>query len=146
MDALAYNLYDTDKLICPMMDARRQQVYTGIYAFENHRLKVLREQMPEAVTDLAGQVNDYGREVIFLGDGVPVYRAVLEREMKVPYSFAPPHLSRQRAGAVAALGMIYYREGKAEHARDHRPEYLRMSQAERERAENRKRRTGYDHS
>ena len=142
VDALAYNLYDTDKLICPMMDARRQQVYTGIYAFENHRLKVLREQMPEAVTDLAGQVNDYGREVIFLGDGVPVYRAVLEREMKVPYSFAPPHLSRQRAGAVAALGMIYYREGKAEHARDHRPEYLRMSQAERERAEKQKEKNG----
>ena len=142
VDALAYNLYDTDKLICPMMDARRQQVYTGIFAFENHRLKVLREQMPEAVTDLAGQVNDYGREVIFLGDGVPVYRAVLEREMKVPYSFAPPHLSRQRAGAVAALGMIYYREGKAEHARDHRPEYLRMSQAERERAEKQKEKNG----
>src|SRR5699024_12056411 len=48
VDALAYNLYDTDKLICPMMDARRQQVYTGIYAFENHRLKVLREQIGRA--------------------------------------------------------------------------------------------------
>lgn len=135
VDALACNLYDTKGLICPMMDARRQQVYTGIYTFENHRLKVLREQTPAAVTEVTGWLNEYGEEVIFLGDGVPVYRHVIEEEMRVPYSFAPPHMSRQRAGAVAALGMIYYREGKTENARDHRPEYLRMSQAERERAE-----------
>ncbi|MGI6007944.1 MAG: tRNA (adenosine(37)-N6)-threonylcarbamoyltransferase complex dimerization subunit type 1 TsaB [Ruminococcus sp.] len=135
VDALACNLYDTDQLICPMMDARRQQVYTGIYTFENHRLKVLREQTPAAVADLVLWLNDYGRGVIFLGDGVPVYRSVLEQEMKVPFSFAPAHLNRQRAGAVAYLGMIRYHEGKAENARDHRPEYLRLSQAERERAE-----------
>jgi tRNA threonylcarbamoyladenosine biosynthesis protein TsaB len=135
VDALAFNLYDTDRLICPMMDARRKQVYTGIYTFENHCLKVLREQTPAAVTELAGWLNDYNKEVIFLGDGVPVYREVLEAEVKVPFSFAPPHLNRQRAGAVAALGLIYYREGKMENARDHRPEYLRLSQAERERAE-----------
>ena len=44
VDALAYNLYDTapDTLICPIMDARRKQVYTGIYCFENHALKNFR--------------------------------------------------------------------------------------------------------
>ena len=46
VDALAYNLYDTapDTLICPIMDARRKQVYTGIYCFENHALKILKPQ------------------------------------------------------------------------------------------------------
>ena len=73
--------------------------------------------------------------MIFLGDGVPVYRGIVEEKVKVPFSFAPAHLNRQRAGAVAALGMVYFREGRLENARDCRPEYLRLSQAERERAE-----------
>lgn len=135
VDALAYNFYDTDKLICPMMDARRQQVYTGVYTFENHQLKVLRPQTTAAVTEVIEWLADYGKEVIFLGDGVPVYRALLEEKMQTPYSFAPAHMNRQRAGAVASLAAIYAKEGKIVHARDHQPEYLRLSQAERERAE-----------
>lgn len=135
VDALAYNFYDTDKLICPMMDARRQQVYTGVYTFENHQLKVLRPQTTAAVTEVMEWLADYGKEVIFLGDGVPVYRALVEEKMQTPYSFAPAHMNRQRAGAVASLAAIYAKEGKIVHARDHQPEYLRLSQAERERAE-----------
>ena len=53
----------------------------------------------------------------------------------MPYSFAPAHLSRQRAGAVGMLGILYFKEGKTESAAEHKPEYLRVSQAERERAE-----------
>lgn len=135
VDALAYNFYDTDKLICPMMDARRQQVYTGVYTFENHQLKVLRPQTTAAVTEVMEWLADYGKEVIFLGDGVPVYRALVEEKMQTPYSFAPAHMNRQRAGVVASLAAIYAKEGKIVHARDHQPEYLRLSQAERERAE-----------
>ena len=55
--------------------------------------------------------------------------------MTVPYSFAPAHVNKQRAAAVAALGEIYYRQGKTETAMEHVPDYLRVSQAERERAE-----------
>ena len=112
VDALAYNLYDCEKIICPMMDARRNQVYTGFYTFEEHRLKVIREQTAAAVTDVAAWLNEMGREVIFLGDGVPVYRDLLQQEMCVPYSFAPAHVNKQRAGAVAALGEIYFVQEK----------------------------------
>jgi len=70
-----------------------------------------------------------------LGDGVPVFKAYLEEQLTVPHSYAPAHLNKQRAGAVAVLGMQYYREGKTESAAEHRPEYLRLSQAERERKE-----------
>lgn len=45
VEGLAYNLYDTEGLICPIMDARRKQVYTGLYQFENHKLKVTEDQM-----------------------------------------------------------------------------------------------------
>lgn len=135
VDALAYNLYDCEKIICPMMDARRNQVYTGFYTFEEHRLKVIREQTAAAVTDVAAWLNEMGREVIFLGDGVPVYRNLLQQEMCVPYSFAPAHVNKQRAGAVAALGEFYFSQGKVLGAAEYQPEYLRLSQAEREREE-----------
>lgn len=135
VDALAYNLYGTERLICPLMDARRSQVYTGLYTFENEKLVVLREQEVTAVTEILQRVNESGRPVIFLGDGVPVYGSVIEEMVKVPYSFAPAHLARQRAGAVGALASIYYAEGKIQSAAEHAPVYLRLSQAERERAE-----------
>ena len=52
--------------------------------------------------------------------------------------FAPAHMNRQRAAAVGALGIKYYQEGKTETATEHRPDYLRLSQAEREKAEREK--------
>lgn len=134
VDGLAYNLYGTDKLVCPMMDARRSQVYTGVYEFVSRRLKALIPQAPESVEELATQLNNLGREVILLGDGVPVYYQLLESLLQVKHQYAPAHMNKQRAAAVAVLGEQYLAEGKAESAREHQPEYLRMSQAERERA------------
>ena len=55
--------------------------------------------------------------------------------IKVPYRFAPAHVNRQHASSVAALGAVYYANGECQPAADHRPEYLRLSQAERERLE-----------
>ena len=143
VDALAYNLYGNTGVICPIMDARRNQVYTGIYQFvsdgcEGFVMKTLQTQTAVLIQDIVSRLNALGQPVIFIGDGVPVFKEQLKELMKVPYSFVPAHLSRQRAAAVGALGMIYYKEGKFESAALHEPEYLRMSQAERERAENAK--------
>ena len=135
LEAMAYNLYDTPGVICPIMDARRRQVYTGIYEFCDGKLQILENQMAVSVTEIAEKLNALGREVIFLGDGVPVYRKTLAEVMKIPYSFAPAHMNRQRASAVAVLGAQYYVQGRAESAMEHKPDYLRLSQAERERKE-----------
>lgn len=138
VDALAYNLYDTRGLICPIMDARRNQVYTGIYRFEEHKLSVVKSQWAGAVAELLEILNDMGEQVTFLGDGVPVFRDVIEETLKVPFSFAPAHVNKQRAAAVAALGLEYFKEGKTETAMEHCPDYLRVSQAERECAQKEK--------
>ncbi|MDO5131753.1 MAG: tRNA (adenosine(37)-N6)-threonylcarbamoyltransferase complex dimerization subunit type 1 TsaB [Eubacteriales bacterium] len=174
VDSIAYNLYGTDGLVCPLMDARRQQVYTGIYAWEQSsgsktdpensldtdpedrrnldpgsdlntgpgslKLAVLRPQCVVPVSAIIDDLNTRGRSVVFLGDGVPVSRNTLAERMEVPYSFAPAHLSRQRAAAVAALAYAYYQEqGDAcmVTADDFRPEYLRLAQAEQEHSERR---------
>lgn len=138
LEGLAYNLCGTEKLICPMMDARRSQVYTGIYRFRKDELEILEGQMAIPVQELAEKINTMAQEVIFLGDGVPVYREILRESVKVPYHFAPAHMNKQRAGAVASLALQYLAAGKVVSARAHRPEYLRPSQAERERAEREK--------
>ena len=134
VDALAFNLYGTEKLICPIMDARRNQVYTGLYRFEEDRFCVVMEQTPMAVEKLAEKLNDETKPVIFLGDGVPVYQTMLDQLLTVPHQYAPAHTNRQRAASVAALGMRYAAEGRFETATEHTPDYLRLSQAERERA------------
>lgn len=137
LEGLAYNLYGTEKLVCPMMDARRSQVYTGIYEYVGkdtaYELHVLEPQCAVEVTQILEKCNRLGREVIFLGDGVPVYADRIREKMQVPYSLAPAHVNRQRAGSVAALGAVYAARGQLVSAAEHQPEYLRKSQAERER-------------
>ena len=135
LEGIAYNFCGSEKVICPMMDARRSQVYTGIYEFQGNTLKVLEDQMAVPVEEALEKLNQTGREVILAGDGVPVYLELIEKNLKVPYLLAPAHLNRQRAGAVAVLGIQYAKEGKLESAMEHRPDYLRLSQAERERAQ-----------
>lgn len=135
VDALAYNLWGTADVVCPMMDARRNQVYTGIYEFVGEEMNILSSQNAVAIEEVLEQLNEMGRPVIFLGDGVPVQEKTIQEKMKVPYRFAPSHMARQRAGALGALAFVYYQAGRVEHARDHKPEYLRLSQAERERME-----------
>ena len=133
LHALAYNLWGTERLVCPIMDARRNQVYTAIYTFEGDKLTPHTEQLALDITELADMLNEKNRAVIFTGDGCPVFEERLRELMKPDISFAPAHMNRQRAAAVAALGAIYYAEGRAENADDMKPVYLRKSQAERER-------------
>lgn len=135
VDALAYNLYGNEGLICPMMDARRNQVYTGLYRFEKGEFAVVEKQMAISVEELIQKLNQYGETVTFLGDGVPVYQEQLEKGLTTEHFVAPAHLNRQRAASVGALGMKYFMDGKTETAMEHCPDYLRLSQAERERAE-----------
>ena len=135
VDALAFNLYGCEKYICPLMDARRNQVYTGIYRFDGDEFRIIKQQEPMAVEEIAEKLNALDGEVVFLGDGVPVYQELLGQKMQVPYTFAPANMNRQRAASVAVLASLYVKEGKLESAADHKPDYLRLSQAERERAE-----------
>ena len=90
------------------------------------------------VSELIDILNQMGEPVILLGDGVPVYETLLKEGLKVPYQIAPAHLNRQRAGAVGTIAMQYLAQGKVESSRDHKPEYLRKSQAERELLEKQK--------
>lgn len=132
LEATAFNLFETNCLICPIMDARRNQVYNGIYEYKNGEFKTFTAQRALEVEKLITELNEIGKKVLFLGDGVPVYSDYIKENINIEYSFAPAHLNRQRAGSVAALGLKLFKEGKTVSAANFNLNYLRKSQAERE--------------
>ena len=93
--------------------------------------------MAVSIEELGEKLKSRLRPVVFLGDGVPVYRDVLSEQIMAgcDIAFAPANMNRQRAASVGSLAIQYYEAGKLETAAEHRPDYLRVSQAERERAE-----------
>ena len=133
VDGLAYNLWGSHNLICPLMDARRNQTYTGLYTFVDGVMQVVEPQCAVGIDEMIEKVNQKNHAVVFFVVGVPVFRSFIEENCRVPFSFAPAHLNKQRAAAVASLGILYLQEGKIQTAAQHRPDYLRLSQAERER-------------
>ena len=138
VDAMAYNMWGAEGLICPIMDAKRSQVYTGLYHTGNG-LEVVMEQQPMDMRELAGLLNKKGERIIFLGDGVPVYKDIIREMLTVPYAFAPAQMNRQRAASVAALGMNALLDARGcpgarvVTAAQFTPDYLRKPQAERQR-------------
>lgn len=139
LEAIACNIYGTNQLLCPIMDARNQQVFTGMYDYQNGSLEVVMDQTVLTVEELCQKINDRNEEVMFLGDGVDVYQNLLQEKITTNISFAPAHLRNQRASAVGMVGLRMYRQGKLDTADSHVPEYLRLSQAEREMQERLKR-------
>lgn len=138
--AMALNIYSTDAFIVPLMDARRNQVYSGIYKNSGH-LQVIKTSTALSIEDLLSELtvlNKTGeiRDVVFLGDGVPVFREYIDENLDLSHSFAPQNLNRQRASNVAVLGLEMYKNGDFISADDMRPDYIRKSQAERERERN----------
>lgn len=149
-EGLAFNMWGAEGLVCPIMDARRNQVYTGIYLVKGN-VDVIMPQQPMDIHDLIEKLNGIKEEsessssnisaspsVTFLGDGVDIYEKNIWDEIKIPCKMAPANMNRQRAASVAAYGEILYKEKKYVSADDFAPEYLRKSQAERVREENSK--------
>ncbi len=140
-EGLAYNMWGAEGLICPIIDARRNQVYTGLYRVKGN-VEVILEQQPMDIHELIEYINSYSKQreaseggpaegVTFLGDGVAIYQDVIWKEIDIPCQMAPAMMNRQRGASIASYGGLLYKEGKYINADDFAPEYLRKSQAER---------------
>lgn len=132
---LACNLAGTGDLVCPLMDARRGQVYTGVYGFDGSTIVEYIADACLTIDPLIEKVNSLGRNVTFVGDALAVFRSRIEAAVTVSYSFAPIHLAKQRAASIGWLGLQLLAEGRTVSAEEFVPTYLRISQAEREREE-----------
>lgn len=131
LDAMAYNIFNNNDIIAPIMDARRNQAYTAFYSWENDELNRLTQYEAMDMNDIIIQLKKYNKKVIFLGDGVQVYKKTIEKS-GVNFCFAPAHVNMQRASAVGSLGIKLAKQGIVLPGKDFVPFYLRKSQAERE--------------
>ena len=95
-------------------------------------METIKPQCITMIDDILYELDKIGLPVMFVGDGITVQKEHINEVLAVEHHFAPASVNRQKAASLAALASIYYREDRVESAREHCPEYLRLSQAEQE--------------
>lgn len=136
LEAMAYNMYGWKQLICPIMDAKRKHLYSAVYAFsEEGRLEIIHDKCLVSFEELVSMINQLGKSVVFLGDGVTAAQSFLNEKLTVSATYAPAHMNSQRAASVAMAALRRIQLGETVSADELKPDYLRPSQAERELAE-----------
>ena len=131
LEALAYNLKDFDGLVCPVMNARRKQVYTALFRSSNGRLTRLMDDSAIAIAELDEKLKQFEDPVRLCGDGYDITKDLLTHPI-IPVSERYRH---QSAFSVAEVALQKYQSGDVGTDLNLSPVYLRLSQAERERAE-----------
>ncbi len=130
LEAMAWHGLAAGGVICPVMDARRSQVYNALFEIREGRPVRLCEDRPIALEELAPQLGELDGPMFLVGDGAAITAAFLEKE-GIPFRLAPENLRWQSAWGVAMAAA-----GKEPGTADSLlPVYLRLSQAERERQE-----------
>ncbi len=128
LDALAINVLGADKIICPVIDARRGEVYTAIYENGNRISDYRAVPLQDVLSELKG------RQTLFLGDATIVHK---EKILSADPAFEIAHkgIVLQRAGSVGFAAYALYQTGNHQDAYSLEPFYLRATQAERVMAE-----------
>ena len=131
LDALAYSVNDFNGVICPMMDARNNQVYTAVYRKKDGAFERVSDYHAIHISELAGILADFREEVLILGNGAPLHFAALRDAIKHTVWQADKALFLPRAACTALLAEKQARRGLLSSPFELEPLYLRKSQAER---------------
>ena len=130
LEAMAWHGLAAGGIVCPVMDARRQQVYNALFEIRDGKPERLTEDRPIALEELAQELKALDGPVFLVGDGAAITAKYLDA-VGIPYRMAPENLVWQSAWGVAMAAQ----DKKPGTADDLLPVYLRLSQAERERQE-----------
>ena len=131
LQTLAWNLYRTEGLICPILDAKKNEVYTCVYRSAPGGLEELVSPAALGIGQLISVLARYENEqVSFIGDGVPVFGDALKDALGERALCGTMINSYPRAAAAAELGLIRLQEGRLSDATFLQPVYLRKSEAE----------------
>ena len=131
LEAMAKNLGIYDGVVCAVMDARRNQVYNGLFRAEKGAIVRMTEDRAIALAELGAELAQMDGPVYLVGDGSLVAKAALEDRVIAP----PEHRMHQRAAGVAMVAAEQIAAGMVADAEALEPNYLRLSQAEREKLE-----------
>ena len=130
LEALAWHGVALGGYVCPVMDARRNQVYNAIFRIEDGKPVRVTEDRPIALEELADEIRALNAPMFLVGDGAELTYKYLT-QAGIECSIAPENLRWQSAWGVAMAAQ----DKTPGTADDLLPVYLRLSQAERERAE-----------
>lgn len=130
LDSLAFNMAYTDGIICPVLDALRDNVYTSIYKFNGEKLERLIDYSAISIEELIGILNSYDEKITFVGE-TEKFKEKLKTSVNDSY-FAPNFLNVSKASSLGKLGMELIKSEHWEDINTFAPIYLRKSQAERE--------------
>jgi tRNA threonylcarbamoyladenosine biosynthesis protein TsaB len=129
LETLAMNVPDSSITVCPMIDARRDEVYTALYTFKG-KSGVPDKTGEERAVAPADLLYDLEGEVVFLGDGAIRYEQLIRKIVPNRSFFVPSCQSDIRAGTAGLLGMHMFERGDFIDAALLKPRYLRPSYAE----------------
>ena len=128
LEALAFNIVSPEISICPMLDAKKDQVYTALYRTgRNYSLERIES---ERVTDVRRFLQCIDEDVIFVGDGAAKYAGLISEMLPGKSYFASVCHQHVRAAVVGLLGKKKYSEGDILDSVTFAPAYLRASEAE----------------
>lgn len=130
LEAMAWHALSAGGYVCPVMDARRNQVYNALFKIENGRPLRLCADRPIGLAELSGELRSMDAPVLLVGDGAAITAVWLEKE-GIAHTVAPENLLWQSAWGVAMAAA----EKEPGSCDELLPVYLRLSQAERERME-----------
>ena len=132
LEAMARTVAVADGIYCAAMDARRNQVYTAVFRMENGVFSRLMEDSAIAVEELGQKLSELDGPQYLVGDGAALcHKALSEKNARL--KLLPEHLRMQRPAGTALLAWEQLQRGGTIPAANVVPNYLRLSQAERER-------------
>lgn len=130
LDALAYSSINFNGIICPIMDALRDSVYTCLYKNENGNLQPLIDYSALDLEELVSLLKEKDDNILFTGDGIIKHKSYLQEHLPNAI-FAPNHLSLVRASSLGEIGLKLLLNGKCDDVNS-APLYLKKPQAQRE--------------
>ncbi len=129
LEALAWNFPYSPHPLCPMLDARKKEVYAGLFRTGGGAASRLMEEVSVRPEALAAKLAEHDA-VVLLGQGAELYREVFENALGRKALFAPPHLGVPSAASVAHLGLGKALRGELSEPMKLSPRYIRKSEAE----------------
>lgn len=132
LDAMAFGQSGFEGIICPIMDALRDNIYTALYKWNEGKLDRISDYMALHIEELISELELKKEKVIFCGDAVALHKAMLIEKLGDRASFSKAAFMMPRASAIAELGMAKLKEDYEDDIYTYSPIYLRKSQAERE--------------
>lgn len=130
LEGLAFNLPYSEGLLCPILDAQREQIYTALYQWQGQKMLCIEKDQAVSVKDWIEELSKRGEKIHLIGDGIPKYAEQFQDRLGEKIWIAPIASRMPRASSIASLSLEKILKGQASDYKSVVPNYIRKSQAQ----------------